>query len=164
MTVNQNAAATCRNNSTVHNPPENAVSGIRTMPITISFKLESVLVNKACLWETRKHSHQADRMTASAPASTMVFVHHTRERETGCANRLEKVPEDISRPNESSAIMTTTAGQRRKANTITITEGLETDGLLGAKHSERVINSAMQKLGSNSLISFFSNALMILTA
>src|SRR5471030_1022116 len=98
--------------------------------------------------------------TSNATASSEIFVCQIFSRETGCASNDANVPELTSTPNESSAIITATAGQ--------ITDGsianMPVMSVLFSQSKsqfEKVTAQPMRKLGSSSRISFLRSAFMM---
>src|ERR1035437_8713920 len=101
-----------------------------------------------------KENHHAPKIIPVAASKSRVFVHQIRVRGMGCASKFEKVPELNSRPNESSAIIITTAGQNKngkKKRLVRMTGGEAPSA--GISQNEKASSSAMTKLGSNSRIS-----------
>src|ERR1019366_5203472 len=111
-TVNQNAAATCRNSSTVHSPPENTTSPNMPTPVNKSSKLRS---RPSTLSRKRPQAAQTIPTMRKETASTIILVSQIFCRETGWASRLEKVPVPISPPKEASPSITAIAPHNPKA-------------------------------------------------
>src|ERR1035437_2640154 len=115
INVNQNAAATCRSSSTVQSPPEYTTSANKPVPSITSWTWRSDATKRTLAFR-KKEYHQATRIITIAASSSIDLVRQICSREIGCASSDVKVPELISTPNESSASITTIAGQNRNGN------------------------------------------------
>ena len=89
------------------------------------------------------------------------FVHQMREREMGCERRFANVLQLISRPNESSAIITTSAGQTNIGKMMSHIQWFcpcfESGGINQMESAATIANA---KLGSNKRISLRRYAFM----